>query len=386
MLNDYIIEIMIKRFLLLVIAFVSFPSFILSQVKTDYFLEGASVSAIVSEGDNIWVSTKGHGVFKYSKTKNEWQNFSSKTGNLENDLFENIAVSKDYVWAGATEGLFTYDKKRDTWRKRKFAQGGEYGNWIRSLYYDAKDNILWIGRFRNITRYEVAKNKFTDFDRTQNNNAYTNNIISIKADGDSVIWFGSEAGVHKYYKNKKAEDTDAWEFYTNKRNYFNNDGDAVAVSDFLFEGRNIWFGTEELVTVQKPQFNIGGIYRYNRQLQWKRFSKKDGLPGNGVYCFERTGNKIWAGLYQCERRDKDIYGKGLVLIDRTTGHITNVDLNQFDIKTATVQAMYFDGYDMWLGTDEGLYRMKIENPFAHWSLKKEAPQKQPGAKNQPKKK
>jgi len=377
---------MIKKYFLLIIVFIAFSSFIYSQVKTDYYLEGAAVSAIIGEGDNVWVSTKGHGIFRYSRTKNEWQNYSSKTGNLENDLFENLAVSKDYVWAGATEGLFTYDKKRDTWKKRKFAQGGEYGNWIRSLYYDEKNNILWIGRFRNITRYEVDKNKFTDFDRTQNNNAYTNNIISIKADGDSVIWFGSESGVHKYYTNRKAEDSDAWEYYTNKNNYFNNDGDAVAVSDFLFEGRNIWFGTEELITPEKPQFNIGGIYQFNRQLAWKRYSKKDGLPGNGIYCLERTGNNIWAGLYQCEKKSKDMYGKGLVLIDRKTGHVNNVDLNQIDIKTASILAMYFDGYDMWLGTDQGLYRVRIENPFAHWSLKKDIEKKAPVKKNSTKKK
>jgi hypothetical protein len=33
-------------------------------------------------------------------------------------MFYNIAVSPDYVWAGSAEGLYTYDKKKEQWRRR----------------------------------------------------------------------------------------------------------------------------------------------------------------------------------------------------------------------------------------------------------------------------
>ncbi len=41
---------------------------------------------------------------------------------------------------------------------------------------------------------------------------------------------------------------------------FNEEGYAVSVSNFLFEGERIWFATDEFVTKEQPQFNIGGIY------------------------------------------------------------------------------------------------------------------------------
>jgi ligand-binding sensor domain-containing protein len=278
-------------------------------------------------------------------------------------------VSDEYVWAGSIEGLFTYDKKKNSWRKRKFAVGGEMGNWIRSLCYDKKENTLWIGRFKNLTELDVKKQKFTEHDLTKNNDPKTNNIKSIKLDGDSLVWIGSESGLHIY--NKQNEDTvSAWRFINNKRG-FNSDGDAVSISDFLFDKENVWIATDEFVTQQQPNFNIGGIYKFNRKLEWERFSKQDGLPANGIYALEKTGNKIWAAVYAFDKKNKKEYGKGFVLIDRVTGKISTIDLNQTIISSSIVQAFYYDGTVMWLGTDKGLYKFPVANPLAEWSGKKE---------------
>ena len=122
-----------------------------AQIESELFLEGSFITGIAHEEDNLWVATYGDGIFRYSYADNEWTNFSSKNKKVENDLFGNIAASKDYVWAGSNDGLYTYDIKRDNWRKRKFAVGGEMGNWIRALTYDPYKNYLWIGRFINLT-------------------------------------------------------------------------------------------------------------------------------------------------------------------------------------------------------------------------------------------
>ena len=106
------------------------------QASSEVVLENVSVTAIRDEPNYVWLATYGQGIYKYSKKDNKWTNFSTSSKNLDNDLFSCLAVSDDYVWAGSIEGLFTYDKKRNSWRKRKFAVGGEMGNWIRSLCYD----------------------------------------------------------------------------------------------------------------------------------------------------------------------------------------------------------------------------------------------------------
>ena len=341
----------------------SFP-----QINSKLFIEDANVTGIKKYDDELWVSTYGNGIFKYSLKDDKWTNFSTKNGNLDFDFFYTIEVNKNYVWAGSSEGLFIYDKKRNNWRRRRFAQGGQWGNWIRSLLYDKSQNILWIGRFIDLTKLDVAKNRFTDYDISINKDPKSNNIKTIALDGDSLIWFGTESGVHIFNKKKDPGDKSAWRYINNRvDNGFNGDGDAVSVSDILFEGDHIWFATDEFVTRTEPEFNIGGIYRYDRKFRWDRISTTNGLPANGVYCLERTGNQIWASLYSFDRDDKTEYGKGLVIINRFDGKVTPVDLNKINIETAKISCLYFDGTYLWLGTDKGLNRILIANPLAEWS-------------------
>jgi len=357
-----------KKFLVLIfLIFISLQAF--PQVDYNIFLEDASITSIAEEKDFLWVATYGQGIFRLSKKDGKWFNFSTKNRNLDNDLFHTIAVSKDYVWAGANEGLFIYNKKRNRWTIKKFSLGGEFGNWIRSLCYDQSRNILWIGRFRNLTQLNVSRQKYKDFDLTQNNDPKTNTFKSIKLDGDSLIWFGTESGVHIYRKNKKIGE-EAWQFINNKKG-FKQEGDAVSISDFAFEGDNVWFGTDEFITPKQPQFNIGGLYRYNRKFIWDKLSRGNGLPANGIYCIERTGNYIWAGVYSFEKKEKEEYGKGLVLIDRITGKVIPIDLNLLETKSSTINTLYFDEKDLWIGTDRGLWKLNIANPLAAWTLKKE---------------
>ena len=339
-----------------------------SQINSKLYIEDANVTGIRKFDDELWVATYGNGIFKYSLKDDKWTNFSSKSGNLDFDFFYTIEVNKNYVWAGSSEGLFIYDKKRNNWRRRRFAQGGQWGNWIRSLLYDKSQNILWIGRFIDLTKLDVAKNRYTDYDISINKDPKSNNIKSIALDGDSLIWFGTESGVHIYNKKKDPADKSAWGYINNRvDNGFNGDGDAVSVSDILFEGNHVWFATDEFVTRTEPEFNIGGIYRYDRKFRWDRISTINGLPANGVYCLERTGNQIWASLYSFDRDDKTEYGKGLVIINRSNGKVTPVDLNKINIETAKISCLYFDGTYLWLGTDKGLNRILIANPLAEWS-------------------
>ena len=343
---------------------------IFPQIESQLFLENAVIESIKGDGNFIWVATYGQGIFRYSKKEDKWLNYSTKKENLENDLFYNLAVSKDFVWAGSGDGLFTFDKKKEQWRKRKFAQGGEMGNWIRSLCYDPLQNVLWIGRFKNLTRLDVSKQKFSDYDLTINKDSKTNNIISIKLDGDSLVWFGSESGVHIFKKNEDINDKNSWDFLTNKKGSFAGDGDAVSIHDMLFDENNIWFATDEFVTSQQPMFNIGGIYDYNRKFRWNRISKEDGLPGNGIYCLERTGNYIWSGIYSFDRKNKKEYGKGLVYFDRFSNKVHVVDLNTLNINTSLILSLYFDSEDLWIGSDKGLVRLKFYNSLASWGGKK----------------
>ncbi len=364
-----------RIFPVLIIAFL-FGNAAFPQVSSENYLSGVSITGITSYGGYLWISTYGQGIYKYSIKEDKWYNYSTRRSNLNNDFFYCIAVSRNYVWAGAVNGLYTLDLREDEWRNRKFALGGEMGNWIRSLCYDPEQNILWIGRFQNLTKLEVGKQRYSDRMLMQNNDAKTNTIKVIKMDGDSLIWFGTEAGVFKYRKRMSMDNRNAWQFINNKDGGFLEQGKAVSISDILPVAGHVWFGTDEFITVKDPDFNLGGIFRYNRKRTWDEFTVKYGLPGNGVYCLERTGNKIWAGVYSFDKKEKKDYGRGLALIDRETMNVTNVDLNVLQLNSSKITCLYFDGSNMWIGTDDGMCKVVIENPLARWTMKKSEQQEQ----------
>jgi ligand-binding sensor domain-containing protein len=364
----YLIKIqnMVIRFILFILfIYLSSPS-VFSQDEIKSYLEGANITAIKDEPGYVWVATYGQGIYRYSKKDNSWENFSTQEGNLNNDLFFNIAVSKDYIWAGAAEGLYIYNKKKDVWTNKKFAFGGEMGNWIRALCYDQDQNVLWIGRFKNLTYLDVRRQRYKDYDKTIKGDSKTNNFTAISLDGDSLVWFGTEGGVHKYYKNRNINSNYAWDFYTNKDGRFLEEGSFVSISDLLFDNKFVWFGTDEFITKEQPEFNLGGIYIFDRNRRWFRISKKDGLPANGIYCLERTANTVWASVYQFSKDDRAEYGHGVALINRITGDVKDLDLDMAKIKTSTILSLLFDGTDIWIGTDNGLFRARIDNPLAHW--------------------
>ncbi len=368
-------EFLVNFFLIILFIFLFLPFNSPAQNESELYLEGSFITGIAHEKDYLWVSTYGNGIYEYSYKDDEWTNFSTKNKKLENDLFGTIAASKDYVWAGSNDGLYTYDKKNDNWRKRKFALGGEMGNWIRALTYDPDKNYLWIGRFMNLTVLDIKKRRFSDYDLTKNNDAKTNNIISIGLDGDSLVWIGTESGVHIYDKRKNIDNKSSWEFINNKNKGFQGDGDAISISQILFEDNYVWFGTDEFITKESPQFNIGGIYRFDRNFTWDKISTQNGLPANGIYSMQRTGNKIWASLYSFNRNDKKEYGKGIVLINRINGVPDQIDLNKTKLSTSEIHALYFDGTYMWVGSTEGLWKVTIANPLAKWYAVKEKPKK-----------
>ena len=335
-----------------------------AQIEVQSFLEGARITDIKQEGGYLWVATYGQGIYQYSLKDGKWTNYSSKTGNLENDLFHCVAASKDFVWAGASEGLFIYSKKTKKWTKRKFAQGGEFGNWIRSLKFDEKKNRLWIGRFRNVTVFDVKANKFTDYNRVQDGDEKTNNFNTISFEGDSVVWFGAESGVHKFLNKQKLDNKSAWSYFKNNGRNFNAEGTSVSVTDFVFMPKEIWFGTDEFVTKEQPDYNPGGIYIWDRKLKWDRISKANGIAGNGIYALARTGNYIWAAVYEFKKNDKEEYGKGLFLINRITKKVSPIDLAELKLTTSNISALFFDGVYLWIGSADGLIKLKVANSFA----------------------
>ena len=329
------------------IAILLFSSTLFAQLKVERFAEGTEVLDITGDGNNIWFATNGNGLFKYSLLQDEWTNYKNGNG-LQNDFIYCVASNSRYVWAGSIDGLFIFDQRTNRWFKRKFSKGGQLSNWIRSIKYDKQQNVVWIGRFLYLTKFDIDTRRFTDYDLTINKDEKTNTIKSIALDADSLVWFGTEDGLHKYNKYLDMNEPGALKYYDNRLNYFNGESDRISVADILFERNYVWIGLDEFITRENPDYNIGGLYRYDRKNEWLRFDRLHGFDGNGVYALEQTGNYIWVSLYEFSMNDKEPYGRGLAIVDRITNKVKM--LNDQNIPNK-VYSMYFDGVNMWLGSN-----------------------------------
>lgn len=324
---------------------------------------GTKIFDICGDDEYIWMASNGNGIYRYERKSGKIVNYSTDNNSLNYDFFYCIDTDGTNVYAGSTDGLFILDKKRDRWSKRKFGQGGQLGNWIRDVQYDAVDDVLWIGRFKYLSRYDIKKRRFNDFDLTVNNDKKSNTIKAIAVDGDSLVWFGTEAGMHKYDKSRNLDDKDALMFYNNKLNYFQGEGETVSISSMLMEQDNLWIGLDEFITPERPDFNVGGLYKFDRRNFWYKFDVTNGLPGNGIYDIERTGNLIWVSCYQFGERSKEYYGRGIAVINSVEDKVIYIN---DDNLPSTVYSLFFDGSRLWLGSDNGVYIIDLSNNFAKW--------------------
>jgi len=332
-----------------------------------HYLPKTQVKETTSDGETIWVATYGKGIRQYIPSEDRWIEYSSEAGNLKSDFFYCIAASPEYVWAGASDGLFIYDRKSDRWTKRRFAMGGQYGNWIRALYYDAEDDVLWIGRFQNLTKHDVARRRFTDYSLRRWNDEKTNNFKSIAKERDRWMWFGCEAGVYRYDKTMDLKHPSAVTFYHNRGNGFRGEGDYASVSDILVDLEYVYFATDEFYTTSRDGFNQGGLFRFNRRASWEKIDARNGLPANGVSALARTGNAVWAGVYDFDPVAKQPVGRGLALVDRVSGDVRVIEPDELYFGKNVVNDLFFDGAAMWVSTDAGLWKITMTNPLATWN-------------------
>ncbi|MCZ7601684.1 MAG: hypothetical protein M5R37_02395 [Melioribacteraceae bacterium] len=346
----------------LIIVLLVFANTLIAQKDIEKYLNGIDVLDIAGDGSNIWFATNSSGLYKYSLLQDEWENYNSSNG-LQNDFIYSVTANSRYVWAGSIDGLFVFDQRTKRWLKRKFSKGGQLSNWIRSIEYDVLQDVVWIGRFLYLTKFDINSRRFTDFDLTINKDEKSNTIKTIALDGDSLVWFGTENGLHKYNKYMDLSEPGALSYYDNRLNYFNGEGENISVADILFERNFVWIGLDQFITPDNPNYNIGGLYRYDRRNEWLRIDSYSGLDGDGIYALERTGNYIWASIYEFSITAKEAFGRGLALINRITGEVKM--LNDERIPNS-IHSLYFDGKSMWLGSSDGVVRINLFNEIAQW--------------------
>ena len=331
-----------------------------AQRPNNYF-QGAQVVQIVSHNDEIWFCTYGRGILRFNKTTESWSQINSANSGLKDDRLYCLAVDDDYIWAGTSEGLWIQNRSTNQWSLKKFSKGGQFGLWIRTLLYDEKSKVLWVGRFKFLSRFDKRTNSWSDFDLTVGKDEQSNSITTLWIDSKSNLWVGSESGLHKI--NTQQLGSSRFEFFSPTNSNIKYDGDQFSISVIKNDSKNLWVGISEFITPERPRFITGGLYNFDSKKNWRRIDIQSGLPGNGIYSISSFGSYLIVGVYDFIPHNKEQEGKGLVLIHKGTGEMIRLTAKQVGFTNDKILSMYFDGESIWFGTYSGISRLKFTNDF-----------------------
>jgi ligand-binding sensor domain-containing protein len=265
---------------------------------------------------NLWFGTTGEGVYKFDgKNLTQYTMANGLRSNKTYCLFES---SKEKIWVGTDDGLYTFNESRSTF------EDVHISNPINSLHnkfsvfsiLEDTDGKLWFATVEGVFVYDGKSFELFIVDEDKKGfMSSSHNTEYMLQDKNGNMWFGSRVndGVYRYdgetISNFKLEDLDghkwAWPALQDKKGniWFSNWGgtyryDGTSFTSFTKEDGlcsktiariiedsqgNIWFGGGE------------GLCRYDGK-SFTHFTTKDGLPHNGVWSiFEDKSQNIWIG-------------------------------------------------------------------------------------------
>lgn len=237
------------------------------------------ITGIVEDSDgNIWFGAYG-GLLKYDGSS--FQNFTTKNGLIDHEIWSLIQDSEGIFWIGTTEGISRFDGQKFTpfpFPKAEVPNPDPVyaPNRISSLMEDSQGKI-WIGTDGyGITVYDPSLSNDSDaFSHiTKAEGLADNNISGFLEGKNGDIWIGTMFGGLSRFDGKTFKN-------------FTEEGiiEGVEVGGFHLDRKgNFWFTAEN-----------NGVYRYDGS-SFSNFYKDANLPTNAILAiYEDRESRFWFG-------------------------------------------------------------------------------------------
>ena len=274
--------------------------------------------------NNLWIGTYS-GLFKYRG--NPFVSYGIHDGLTNNFIFGILRDSKGTLWVGSQGGgLFKFENDEFIQYNKN---NGLNANGVNQIF-EYSPGLLWLATDEGLTVYDRIH--FTK--QNDSSGVWTNSINCIYKDSKNNIWLGGHNKIFKYdgekftqYKvNSLSENAEVWTFvedktgtlwtgtylggllkYTGKEfvecsKQFGLTNDSYLAS-LMDDDGNLYFGT------------LDGLWMFNPGASDKKlvhFNEKDGMSSDLVYSltFANTKKEIWVGTNQgLNRLDIEDYKK-----------------------------------------------------------------------------
>lgn len=168
------------------------------QLKLNYkFNMPLNISSMVRDSDGIFWCGNYLGIQKFRES--EEGNTFIDTSFYRTDVQTNFILDQDSIlWIGA-KGLIKFSKKEKTFRRYFPSEYFRNKTMSDVIYYvhDDKNGILWLGTFGDgLLKFNIQKNNFEIY--TTKDGLPDNTIYAILQDGNGNLWLSTNRGISNY--------------------------------------------------------------------------------------------------------------------------------------------------------------------------------------------
>ena len=264
-----------------------------------------AISDLAVDGDDVWISTWGGGLIRFSRSSGKYTAIP-----LPSSQLRNLYVDFEYVYISSYDGIYIFDKKSSrslhlAKNEKSFTLAQKVVKDDRTIYFstltdgvieydiikktvDTLDENSYVGSrqvysidanhqylaFGTLDKGAIIKDKTSGeihYVNVENKKLGGNNVKSLMIDG-RYVWIG----VHKFGIYRYDTKTKDCKYY---------DWGIPYPSTFSLRGRMLWVGTSG-----------NGIRIYDREKKTlEKLTVIEGLSSNEVHLLKMEGNYVWIG-------------------------------------------------------------------------------------------
>ncbi len=281
------------------------------HLGTENGLPDEAISDIQVDGDDVWISTWGGGLVRFSRSTDSFLSIP-----LPSNQLRDIYVDFETVYITSYDGIFVFNKKNNTIYPLKKEE--IKFDLAQKVFKD--DRVVYFSTLSNgVIKYDTIR-KTVDI---LNDTSYigSKQVYAIEADHRYLAFGTLDHGAIVYDKEKDE---------THYINVENGLLDGNNVKALLIDGRYLWLGVHK-----------HGIYQYDLVRRKTRFFDWN-LPYPSTLA--KRGKKIWIGTS----------GNGLRIYDRESGELRQVTILE-GLSSNEVHHLQMEGNYIWIGyLDKGI--------------------------------
>ena len=270
-----------------------------------------AISDLVVDGDDVWISTWGGGLIRFSRSTGKYTAIP-----LPSSQLRNLYVDFEHVYISSYDGIFIFDKKSS----RSFQLSRDEKAFTLAQKVVKDDRVMYFSTLLDgVIEYDIIRKTITSLD--EKSWLGSRQVYAIDANHQYLAFGTLDNGA--IIKDK----------VTGEMHYVNEGNKKLGgnnIKSLLIDGRFVWIGVHKF-----------GVYRYDMKTKECKYYDW-GLPYPST--FSLRGKMLWVGTS----------GNGIRIYDREKKSLEKLTIIE-GLSSNEVHLLKMEGDYVWIGyLDKGI--------------------------------